>query len=319
MAEVLSIAMELRNVQRILADAKRMEDALNAVDEAASRKGFTGLAAAQSSLLIARIARLATVAGIAGTALTLMGRQVLDAAERMREFGAAQLATGGSAKQVALLEVIAQATGLGNAAGIAAQLRQNIAAGGLARSAASQAGIGTVLPAGFGPANEADIFLKAAQQVRQAQSDLEAVNIADMYGVRELVQVRQLSEQAWASVRRMAEAEAALRGPEAIARAREFSLWWQEQVQSFRHGLGFIGDWVLKLAGFTGQGGSPQADALRQNTQALNQNTVAISNMRNVFGGGERARGAIPAGFRYEVLQRQMEGEALKGLGAFRL
>ncbi len=68
----------------------------------------------------------------------------------------------------------------------------------------------------------------------------------------------------------------------------------------------------------TGGGGksrSPQVDALDRNTEALVANTDA---MRNFFGGGIRAQGAVPAAWRNMILDQAMRNDAI-ALGAFEI
>jgi len=264
--------------------------------------------------------RLGTAITVAVAAFTLLkrtfdaGRDTLQALADLRLFGGGS--TGQSAQAATLFAAVGNSAT--QVADIAATLRTNIAAGGFARGAASQLGVGTVLPRGLGSTNDVQILLQVAAALRRVTSEEEARRLAIRLGLPDLLRFRTLTEEQFAATRRIADFQQQVLGAGAEGRIQQFTADLNNLLSVVKLGPAVFTDFVLRLLGYKGQAGGGPGNAIQQNTSALQQNTVAIGQMRAIFGGGERARGAVPAGLRGELLRKAMESDAIK-LGAFSL
>lgn len=233
-----------------------------------------------------------------------------------------QSAGGGTA---AAARAVSLGAGLGmstqQTGGLAAQIRDAIAQGGLARSAASQLGVGNVLPRGFGGPSDVDVFLKAAEGIRRITSEQEAYNLAIRLGAPELLRFRLLGEAQIKNIRSLGDEIKRTFSPEAQARIARFQADFEIAQQRVLLGLFRIFDEFILKPRYGQDNELHQAlqrlsGSLNSNTTATQNNTVAIGQMRQFFGGGSNARGAFPAGLRGELLRKQIHADAIR-LGAF--
>jgi hypothetical protein len=261
--------------------------------------------------------------------IVLVVAGVAKAIEQMETLGRAfsdvQFAAGGTAQATARAASLGTGIGLstGQTGGLAASIRDAIAAGGMARGAASQLGVGGVLPRGFGGPSDVEIFAQVADSIRNITSEQEAYNLALRLGAPELLRFRLLGEQQIKNIRTLGEEMKRTFSPEAQARIARFQadlevLQQRAWLMLFRLFDELILQPIYGTNNELHSALSRLSGSMDANTGALNQNTVAINQSRSIYGGGARARGAFPAGLRGELLQKQMQGEAIK-LGAFAL
>lgn len=259
--------------------------------------------------------------------LTLVGvaRTIGEINQVARAFTDVNLAAGGGTAAAARAVSLGAGIGLstGQAGGIAAQIRDAVAAGGFARSAASQLGAGNVLPRGMGGISDVDLFIQLAEGIRKITSEQEAYNLAVRLGAPELLRFRLLGEQQIKNIRTLGEEIKRTFSPEAQARLARFQsdmdvLWQRILLRIFKAFDELILQPLYGPDNQISEALNRLNGSLDANTGAVQGNTVAIGQMRQVFGGGSNARGAVPAGLRGELLRRQYQSDAIK-LGAFAL
>jgi len=322
-AERLEIVMDLLNLGTVLRDFARVENAITRVNRASAATGPNApgqLRAAEFRLAAAQIGRVAAVATLVVGTLVSLAESLHRLNQVVEEFANARLFGGATTRQTAFATSVFGALGMGpgEVGGMAARLHERIAGDRIAQGAAARLGVSGVRPRGFGGPNDFQILDNLTRGLHGITDAQEQYNLALLLGEPELLRAIQLQGRLSDNALAISKAQAEIFGPEQQRRAQEFSAWWNQQVQDFHNGLGIVSDFILRHLGFTGEGIKSQADALQQNTSAISQNTVAIGNLRAIFGGGERARGAFPAGLRGEFLRKQMESDAIK-LGAFKL
>jgi hypothetical protein len=322
MAERLEIVMDLMNLGTVLRDFARVENAITRLNRVSAMSNATpGMQrAAEFRLAAAQLGRIAAVATLVVGTLTALAESLHRLNGIIEEFANLRLFHGATTAQAATSSAIFGALGFspGEIGAMGARLHERIAGGGAAGSAAARLGVFGVRAPGFGGPNDLQIMNRLARGLRQIGDAQERYNLAILLGEPELLRAAQLQGELAQNAQAIAEMQQRVMGPAAQRRAQEFSVFWNQVFQVIRLQFAAFADNVIRGLGFSGSGIQQQADALQQNTSALNQNTVAIGNMRAIFGGGERARGAFPAGLRGEMLRRQMESDAIK-LGAFKL
>lgn len=269
------------------------------------------------------VGRFSAAIAAGTTAITFFTRELNRAIGTARRFTDFRLGAGAGTEAASQASALLSALGVagGRHGALAAGIRDAISAGGQARSAASQLGVGNVLPRGLGGPSDVDVLLQAAEGIRRITSEQEAYNVAIRLGAPELLRFRLLGDQQIRQIRRMSEEMQRVFGPEAQARLARFEaarelFFLRVQLELFKVFDRFLSKFV-DTSDLQGALKGLQ-DSMNANTNAVQSNTVAISQNRQVFGGGDRARGAFPAGLRGELLRRQMEGERIK-LGAFAL
>lgn len=323
MAERWQIELEEAglDLQEVARDLRSMVGAANRV--AAFSGGISGGGG------FARLGGRAGAAAAALGALTVAATRAVRAMEGVaavgRDIADVRLLGGGTAAQTAAVTTILAGIGISasEVTTLAARLRQNIAGGGLARQAASELGIGAVLPRGFGSTNDVQILNDVIDAIMRIGDEEKVRQLARRLEAPELTRILNMSREQVRQARLLVALQEQMFGPEAQRRLEQAAIAWQFLGKAVQLAVLGIIDYLLRLAGpFFGITGKSFMDALNQavdqNTQATSANTAAINGMRQIFGGGERARGALPAGFRYEHLQRQMQNDSLK-LGAFKL
>jgi len=205
----------------------------------------------------------------------------------------------------------------GQTGSLAGSIRDAIAAGGLARGAASQLGVGGVLPRGLGGPNDAQVMATLADGIRRVRSEQEAYNLALKIGAPELLRFRLLGDEQIRNIRRLGDEIKKTFSPEAQARLARAQADFEIAQQRVLLGLFRIFDDLILKPRYGQDNELHQAlqrlgNATTANTNATVNNTVAINRARSFFGGGERARGAFPAGLRGELLRSQLRGDKIK-------
>jgi len=314
--EQLTIDLQIKNVEETLRKLGTIGGAL----EHLSAQGPVGQAvghAATSGVQFA-LFRAPLIAGIAalGAAFAGLTNATKRAAEAMFAFGQLKDTLGATTGETAALRVIGGALGLGNIRGLAGNVRR-ASLGGLGAEAASRFGL-PISPLDVGSAaNEGEILLRALSGLRQTHKTRgfsAALADARNLGLEDAIQVVRISDEMWAQILRDAQETQRLLGPEHQSRAVQLNLAlsrlsekWEflktlllsalvPALEAVTNGL--IG--FLRLLSAIPGSGVRQQDidaALNANTRALNANTRTIEQMIGIYGGGRRARGALPAAF----------------------
>lgn len=292
--------------------------------------------------LVNKLMAISPAAVAATTGLSLVGKIAGDAAESLRAFRDSQITTGGTGTQTALLAA------LGIDPKLARSFGQRIATDPMAGGFAARAGIYN--PGGeiFGDTNTATNLLKWVEALRK-MSDIDARRAARITGSEDLLKYRYLSQDTMNQLGRDAAQTSRIRGPEQVRAAAEF------EVQMGRLGTAFddlkvqladgfipivtgavkvIADavrWFNEVFGGNGVGAGKtdifgnrygSGNAKNPQIQALDANTASLRELAGIlkdgiYGGGERARGAIPAGWTGQWYDKWSKNAI--GLGAFEL
>lgn len=291
--------------------ANRLGSLASAVEALGGGGGTLGQAGAAIGV-IGRLGRFGTVLGIAAAAVAGLAGAAKKAADTLTAFGFTGRELGSSNAETALLRALGGAVGIGDVRGLASRVRSGIGSG-LGAAQAARIGIGPQFDLNRG-VNEGRILLKVIEDIRATRTEEEALAKARNYGAEELVRFRHISRQTFEALVRDAEEWQASFTPEAVDRAVQFNIQldrvsrkWDQFVTSL--GLTFlpIVEKVLDLLNRSGGPGvvldqsNQKADA---NTKATAANTKAtealIDELRvtnGIFGGGSRARSAIPRAF----------------------
>ena len=326
-AETIEIVFMISQLSKTLREIRQVEGAIRSANTAAHAGagggGFGGVTVASGRLGVAMVAATAAVAAF--TAAIRSASQLAGSIGNARLFG--QAGPGQAGFSAALSRVFGiDALGIGKA------LHEAIAAGGFARGAASQIGIGQVLPRGLGGPGDIEIFLRAVEGLRRISDVTERYNTAVRLGAEELLPLTQATERQFQTLRRLGKELETAYSPQRqleIARIQiDFqisSLAFWTRVLKIVNGLGDMADWLgAKINRIRHPFGGDTtlqdaaARATQANTQAIEGLSVAIGQARQMFGGGSRAQGAFPAGLRGEILRRQFQADAIR-LGAFSL
>lgn len=262
-------------------------------------------------------------------ALTALTAAAIGAAQRLNQIGAGMAQTGGTAGQIGALGGIFGALGLDQAgvAGVARQLREQVAAGGLGTAAGAALGL-RPQPIGVGtPPNEARMLLDAIGALRRMSDSQARLTAERLPALAPFLSLRFASEEQMIRIRQMAEQMDRLATPEALGRAMEFNLQMQQLRMTFDQLVVRLGGSFLpvlnvilahanmlagQVAALGGRGETP----MEANTRALDANTQQIEVMnKGIYGGGRRARRAIPGGIG-DALDARFRQEAAV-LGAF--
>jgi Sec-independent protein translocase protein TatA len=81
--------------------------------------------------------------------------------------------------------------------------------------------------------------------------------------------------------------------------------WLRKQIADFVRR--FNPEWADRI-----EGKKDAKSATDRNTDAINENTRALNNAREMFGGGQRARSAVPAAWRWQNLDQAMHAQAAR-------
>jgi hypothetical protein len=285
------------------------------------------------------------VAG-AAAAITAFGSLVSDAGQAVGEFRRGMVVTGGTPGETARLAAMGIAPGQQGAA--AASLRERLVSGPRAQAAAQR--IGLALPGHrlSGEVNEARGLAQALELLRvtgRLRGAEEQLREARELGLEAHLDELRVSERVW----RARQGTAAVQGDIMERNAQQFRDLDAESARAaaamdalktsigglvapqveygkrltadFLTGAAYVVDklkppesaWEKSLRAMEEKQGGAEA-ATKENTEALRASTRMIE--EGIFGGGERARGAIPSALRGRLVAEGIEGERLK-LGVF--
>jgi hypothetical protein len=298
--------------------------------------------------LLPLLGKFAGPIGIAAAALTTLAQITNQASENLREFRNAMLTGGGSATETALSRALGDSNGE-----LAREFARTISSGGIAASYAARAGISD--PGGelFGDVNKTKNLLKWAEALRK-MSQVDAIRAARATGTEELLKTRDISKRAFEQLKQTAILQAQVNSPDKVRAAANFNAQLDRAKMNFESVTNIIGSHFMKaatpilqlvngiaeagikiansplgkvlmnilnpLAGALGavndaMNPPEKENATKQNTEALRELAQVLRN--GVYGGGERARSAIPrqwSGYNSDAWAR----EAMN-LGAFTL
>lgn len=183
----------------------------------------------------AALEEISPAAAAAAGALLIVERAMSEGLERAKELGAAASVSGGTAAQVTTLAAIGIDPNA--VASKAMALRQRLASDPYAISAGRSIGLGAQVPMPFGSQNVAATYLQALEGLRKMGEGEEQLRRARMLGLEADLQLVNVSNRVWESMRGLAGAEKDLYDPEFLRNARDFAAT-QGQVSSAWHDLG---------------------------------------------------------------------------------
>jgi len=129
---------------------------------------------------------------IAAIAVTAAFNLAKMSAEAINNDRTANALSGGSSAQSASANAIAGSIGLGS--GAISGVSSKIAGGGMASAVAMRLGISPIRGGMIGDMNDAAAFTKVTDAIRRAKNNEAGLRLADTFGNRELVKVRDMSE-----------------------------------------------------------------------------------------------------------------------------
>jgi hypothetical protein len=276
-------------------------------------------------------ATVLSVIALAATALRGFVGAIHAAAEALSEFGHARERLGGTTGETALLKALGGVAGVSDIAGAGRRLHESTLSG-MGTAAAAQLGL-PIRPLEIGSAtDEAQLLIKALEGLsRVYKSDPAAARalIRNLH-MEEWIDVIRLWDEVGERMKRNAEATAGAfsetntdNATRFKAAMNEVGLAWQNlttmlsayfipKITEMMHILSLIIQHPFAFAATSAAFGplaaihmleakelaERSAKAQHENIRALNQNTETVRDLANgLFGGGRRARTAIPGGF----------------------
>jgi hypothetical protein len=182
---------------------------------------------------------------IAAVAATAAFQAASMSAEAINADRKANAITGGSAQQSAAARAIAGSVGLSTSA--ITGVSSTIASGGVAGAVGMRLGISPIRGGAVGDLNDAAAFTKVTDAIRRANSNKEALRLAEIFGNRELVQVRDLSDDTYSRLKK-----SGATNPQQRKAAAEFEAemtMFYNQLDQLKYSLSPL---VKEFADFTG-------------------------------------------------------------------
>jgi hypothetical protein len=289
------------------------------------------------------------VAAIAVTTAFNVAKYSADAINADRR---ANARSGGTSAQAASANAIAGSIGLNGSA--ITGVSQAIAGGGFAGATAMRLGISPVRGGAVGDLNDAAAFTKVTDAIRRAKTQQQALRLAEIFGNRDLVQVRDLSEGTYNRLKQVQGTNPEQRHQAAEFEAqmtilyknldqltyrlsplvKEFSDFtgavnelftvfsghtdWIKMIDGLAKfgdvaGIGIHGGIGTIIDGLNGLSGKKEEAAAREKqTRAINENTRAIKQSREVIGGGNRAQGALPASITGLTIDAAIQAQGIR-------
>ena len=279
----------------------------------------------------------------AGAAITIMTKAAKLASERLLQLSDIRYSTGSTPGQAAQLRQMGMALGV-DMGGMAKSMAAALGSDGYAQMAGARLGVSN--PMGgtpYGNLNEGGDFLKAVEGLRKL-NEPDAIRTARALGIEGALPLRDMNENQWQQLKQTAGPT-----PDDTAAAMAFNVELAEMTTELQKlatiilpAITFVlrlmnGSAIIDPLSQTKMGkmvgafnpfkmapghtpkGEPHTVALNENSKALKELGLQMSKLRrDFFGGGERARGAIPAGLRGDALRDSLRSNGLK-LGAFNL
>lgn len=265
-----------------------------------------------------------------GVALEGFRRALESFSGLVRPQGQAGYTSGGTPQEIAQLSGIGRYLGMTpeQAGNRAVALGDALRGGGFGAAYMRSKGIVDMGPYTI---DKATNQLRVLDELRQIRSESQAVRVARDLGVSDQLWVRDLSDSDY---RRLKDGARASGTPEMRRKAArweatkaELGNWFDRIKLNFIDNItgganrdrnekaleGLRAAMEPKHANKKKSGSGEPGDA---NTKALEDNTRALRASTEQIGGGKRAAGAIPAGWRYMMMEEALRGQAAQ-LGAF--
>lgn len=276
--------------------------------------GAFGGGSAVSLGSLGSLSQLGIVAGTAAAALVLVAKAADSAAQNLTQFAHLRDTLGASTGETAQLRLLGQVLGI-NIGSAAESLHRAAISGGLATGTAARYGV-SIRPVetGYPTDRGADLLrlIEGLWQTARRQGPGQALVDARNLGQEELFGVTYLSREQLDRVKQLAAATSALYGPEQITQAYELKFAMAELSVAWTDLVTVIGTAVIPavselvkffadmLRGFTGTdagGGNPLNQSMQQLSRSVQDNSTALRYMTGIYGGGERARHALPGAY----------------------
>ena len=293
-----------------------------------------------------KVAGALSVAAVgAGVAITALTKAAKFAADGLMDFSNLRYSTGSTYGQASQLKGIGMALGL-DMGGLSRTLAT--------ADYTAQSRLGISNPMGgtyYGNLNEGADLLRAIEALRK-MSEPDAIRSARAAGLEGVLPLRDLNEGEWQQLKKSMEdmkpsaqdTSAAMKYNVEMAKmTTELQKLATSTLPLVTAGIrllngGVINDYLInplsntKLGKYGGGANpfgtrfdhapkvnEPHTVALNENSKALKELAIKMDGMRrDLFGGGERAKGALPAGQRGEMMRQSLRADGLK-LGAFNL
>lgn len=271
-------------------------------------------------------------------AMRTLGEAVTSVARNLSEFAGAQFGLASSASTTTMAGLLGQSLGISNIAGLGASLHA-ASLSGLGTSIAGRYGI-PYRPIELGGATDrGEIIMKVIEGLRNTAASRgmnAAIGEARTLGggAENLLPLTLLSPSDMQRLREFAEIQSGMYGQERLTNARQFDLATAELGASVDRAKGLLlyglvpAIHLLNLAMKSLLATNPFLRAFGQlsaqnapldaNTQALNRNSASLDYLAGQFGGGPRARGALPGAFGVEAGRGDQLDKYLRA-GAFAL
>lgn len=245
------------------------------------------------------------------------------AAAALTEFRASMITSGGTAMETAQLKGLGAAAGVSDMASLSRQLSDKIKNDGPSSAAAHNAGVYDYGNAMSGPTDKAKNLLKVIDYIMDKNTSLaEAQRTARQLDLEAFLPLRDLSEQMKQNFKDTEALAAASNTPELQRQTAEYNAALGRlgiAFDTFKLKLGSrflpimtqladaaanaldrlsrlfdqLSEWWDKQMGVPHKQQKAQEDALKDHTAAMREHAQALR--AGVYGGGERARGAMPS------------------------
>lgn len=288
-------------------------------------QGFQGVAGAfgafgggsnASLSSLGPLAKLGLVAGTAAASLALVAKAADTAAENLTQFAHLRDILGSTSGETAQLRLLGQVLGI-NVGSAAQALHAAAISGGIATGTAARYGV-SIRPVEVGnPTDRGGDLLKVMEglwQTARSQGSGQALVDARNLHQEDLFGVTYLSREQLDRVKELAAATSALYGTEQITQAYELKFAMAELSTAWTDLTTVIGTQVLPvvtdviqffaegLRSLTGGGdgataGTPMARSMDELNRTMQENNTVLRYMTGVYGGGDRARHALPAAY----------------------
>lgn len=267
------------------------------------------------------LGELSTPITAATGAILLLEQAAQHAAAEMRAFRAAQLTSGGTQYEVAVGRGIGRYVGMSgeDVAKSARSFADRITSDPYAQSTANRLGISPDMPGPNGKIDKLEGLLRFIDKLRQL-SDAEAIRAARATGTEDFLPLRDLTDRNYEALKAVSRAGGAAMTPENLMRQanRDAGNQLRNQMgqdiydgmgRAFRNDVDAIGRHLIPGMGEAGaQSDREMAEMQRRrqsqnggdrHTTALEENNGHLSSLNQIlrqgmYGGGERARGAVP-------------------------
>lgn len=301
----------------------------------------------QSIAMLAKLGPHGMVAAAALAAVALAAIAAKKGFDKLVEMTGTKFATGSTFGEAAKLSAIGTYLG-GDIAGRVNSFQDAIGSGGYAAAYAGQAGI-NVVGGPFGDRNYGRKYLKYLDAVYNAKSNDTADRMSMAVGQRDMQRIRMLDPETYQRLKNSMGDSISAKSAAAAEKAKAEMAIFSNELDKFAtmmarsvipvltKSLRWINDMLDRLLsnrafatalGFFFGGGAVGAAMMHgaseeylksknikvdENTKALNENTRALGQFREVIGGGQRAQNSLPGKATGKTLNNDAMRMALAG------